>query len=62
MTNIEQRYQKLADRTREAMVGFQREGQTAKVLTAVVIGVGVTAFTGVAVAAALGTFVLLNER
>ena len=44
------------------MAGFQREGQTAKVLTAVVIGVGVTAFTGVAVAAALGTFVLLNER
>ena len=62
MANIEQRYQKLADRTREVMAGFQRESQTTKVLTAVVIGVGVTAFTGVAVAAALGTFVLLNER
>ena len=62
MTHIEQRCQKLADRTREVMEDFQREGQTAKVLTAVVIGVGVTAFTGVAVAAALGTFVLLNER
>lgn len=62
MTYIEQRYQKLTEKTREVMDGFQREGQTAKVLTAVAIGVGVTAFTGVAVAAALGTFVLLNER
>ena len=44
------------------MEGFQSDGQTAKVLTAVAVGVGVTAFAGVAVAAAVGTFILLNER
>ena len=60
---IKDRYEGLLNGVEEAVTRFEIHGDSnAKVIATVAVGVGVTLFAGVAVAAVVGGFFLFQER